>query len=218
MSWYTLPQEIHYAILEQVVEIAQGHNEPLARYTTVSREWRVFLEGHIFRYLHVTPDDLDKFTAAFKVVRRRKYLQRLGLVLHQHPPIDLCPEANTAEEMALMQMLIINRHGANAYRHLPELRRQQILDNTSFHTGIYSIFRVLATWTQEQVFYAGVAFEIIAESKSYWQRMAERLRRIDGPLVVQMKPLSGRRAKPTERFSPYQFPDRNGKDVLRPPK
>lgn len=49
MSWRKLPQELREAVLAQLVETAQAHKESLSKYTSVSREWQVFLEGHTFR-------------------------------------------------------------------------------------------------------------------------------------------------------------------------
>ncbi|KAG8424734.1 hypothetical protein J3458_001504 [Metarhizium acridum] len=192
MPWNMLPRELSNEILTQVVETACSSNEPIARYASVCRGWQAFFEWYTFCSLDVTPGDLDTFRSAFQAVQRRRYLQRLGLVLAlpQHPPIRFHnSQGDTEEQTALLLMRMIWDGGPGAYYVPPGLKHQHGLDNMSFVSGVSSLFRLLAAWTRDQVSDRGVALEIIADSKSYWQRMAERLRQYGRLSAMHQRPV-----------------------------
>ncbi|KHN94961.1 uncharacterized protein MAM_07188 [Metarhizium album ARSEF 1941] len=184
MSWPGLPAEIRRHILEQLFNAARAHGEPLSGYTVVSLEFQAFLEGRLYYSLDVRPRELGTFMAVFNKVYRRKYVQRLGLVLNlpcQTIPSPIGWQSHMPEHRPLLLMLLIYTGGPDRRPILPGLRAQQRLDNSIFITGVRSLFRLLATWTREQVTSRGILLEIIADAKSYWQTMGENMQRLNGP-------------------------------------
>ncbi|KAF5131101.1 hypothetical protein E5D57_007450 [Metarhizium anisopliae] len=194
MSWNMLPRQIRNDVLARVVETAYSNDEPLAGYASVSRDWQAFFEQHTFCSLDVTPGDLDMFETSFQEPGRKRCLQRVGLVLDlpQHPPIRLHNDRGTTEEeTALLLMRRIWDGGPRASFYPPELSHQKTLDDMALVSGISSLFGILAAWTRHQVSSHGVALEIIADSKSYWQKMAERMRRYGGIPATPGMPVPG---------------------------
>lgn len=208
MPWNMLPRHIRDDVLARVVETAYSNNEPLAGYASVSRDWQAFFEQHTFCSLDVSLGDLGMFETSFQERGRRRCLQRVGLVLDlpQHPPIQVHNDrATTEEETALLLMRRLWDGGPGASFYPPELSHQKTLDDLALFSGISSLFGLLETWAQHHVSDHGVALEIIADSKSYWQRMAERMRRYGGIPVIHGVPVPGPWVLSRTQFAPTLF-------------
>ncbi|KAM0345968.1 hypothetical protein ACHAPU_006022 [Fusarium lateritium] len=184
--WYDICWDIRHEILLQLERVVSHENLSSAKLACVSKEWQMSFERRSFRSLQITVNDVQQFQTVFSVYRRRKYLQHLDLKLDlpRQKGIRHSGAAGTEEEVLFVQMLIISRQGPRSSRLLPWIEAQQDWNNQIFRDALRRLFGCLASWTTEQAHCHGITLEIIADSESYWQEAARKLRQHIGPLEV----------------------------------
>ncbi|KAH7166355.1 hypothetical protein EDB81DRAFT_918732 [Dactylonectria macrodidyma] len=183
MSWNSLPSQVRDTILTRLSETERHPRHSFSRYATVCKDWQHNFEKVIFSKLRVSASDASSFSRVFRIKRRRKYLQHLGLSLnlpeHEYTPFH--GAGGSDEEKAMAQIYIISHYGHCEFA--PSLKLQEKQNNISFTKAIWVLLSVLRSWKRTQVRH-GINLEIIADTKSYWQNMGAKMRRDNGPMAI----------------------------------
>lgn len=91
-----------------------------------------------------------------------------------------------------------------SYTLLPEIESQTRNDNRTFTATIYAFFAALSRWKVAECHPSGIAVEIIATARSYWQVMARRIRHHKSATTIYCDQLHSRRPRAIE-LSPLQW-------------
>ncbi|KAF5670472.1 hypothetical protein FDENT_11231 [Fusarium denticulatum] len=183
MRWYGLYAEVRLEILDFVTHSTIHEKGSIAQYASVSREWQEWFEIFTFRRMEISPSDIMPFISAFMNLRRRKYLECIGVKLdlpvHKHirdPFLDRDEFVNIHQQMqALSQkspMFCCN----NLW-----LKCQEEENNRAFTIVLRGLFMELFQWRREDCHHEGIELEIIADTKSHWQKTAEGYRALNPP-------------------------------------
>ncbi|KAF7560265.1 hypothetical protein G7046_g3893 [Stylonectria norvegica] len=189
-----LPLEIRLIIFDYVATHEHG-SKRLARYATVAKYWREPFEKFTFRTLRITTKDLSvttvtgkpTFHTIFRDTRRRKYLRRLNFDLQLEEP----------DEQATLRLLEVSMLTGNT--DIQNEFTEQYKTFEDFTKSMSLLFSALTKWKREEVHPDGIGLEIIADTTSYWQETARRLRELNTPGFVNMEILP-REAGGVRRF------------------
>ncbi|KAF4945611.1 hypothetical protein FGADI_11792 [Fusarium gaditjirri] len=183
MRWYSLYAEARLEILDYVASSTIHEKASIARYACVSREWQHWFEIFTFKRVEISPSDIMPFIAAFLNLRRRKYLQCIGvrpdLPIHkhnQHPCLDRDRFVNIHQ-----QMQALAQRRPMIYSKFPLLKHQEEENNYAFTIILRGLFMELFQWRVEDCHHEGIELEIIADAKSHWQKTAEEYRELNPP-------------------------------------
>ncbi|PNP74382.1 hypothetical protein FNYG_12431 [Fusarium nygamai] len=205
MRWHSLYAEARLEILDFVVHSTIHEKGSIAQYACVSREWQEWFEIFTFERLEISASDIMPFITAFMNLRRRKYLQyigvRLDLPIHKHirdPFLDRDRFANIHQQMqalsqnapTLLSSPCRNKFSATSlnynkaptlYDSYPWLEQQEEENNRAFTIILRGLFMELFQWRREDCYHEGIELEIIADTKSHWQKTAEEYRALNPP-------------------------------------
>ncbi|KAF5643434.1 uncharacterized protein FTJAE_3234 [Fusarium tjaetaba] len=203
MRWYSLYAGARLEILDFVVHSTIQEKGSIAQYACVSREWQEWFEIFTFKRLEISPSDIMPFITVFMNLRRRRYLQYIGakldLPVHEHiqdPFLDRDEFVNIHQQMqALSQqdpMLCCN-YSWLRYKHQEDmswlkhreenswLKHQDEENNRAFTNVLRGLFAELFQWRREHCHHEGIELEIIADTKSHWQKTAEECQALNPP-------------------------------------
>ncbi|KAJ3543777.1 hypothetical protein NM208_g3397 [Fusarium decemcellulare] len=207
MDWDNICWEIRHEILSHLAQATPHKKGTLARYASVSREWQPVFERLSLRSLRIRTPELGAFRDVFYVHRRRRYLQHVGLILelpkHKHVPFHLA--GGTSQENSFVQMILISTRGSGSSEVLPWVEKQQAGDAEAFAMSLCTLFKQLTLWTREQSHPDGIALEVIADSKSYWQQTALEIRQRPTPVVIYTRVVSDPREFQALNVSSYRL-------------
>ncbi|KAF5005594.1 hypothetical protein FDECE_8001 [Fusarium decemcellulare] len=102
-------------------------------------------------------------------------------------------------------MILISRRGSGSSEVLPWVEKQQGRDAEAFSGSLCTLFKQLTLWTREQSHPDGIALEVIADSKSYWQQTALEIRQRPTPMVIYTRVVSDPREFQAVNVSPYRL-------------
>ncbi|KAG5792988.1 hypothetical protein H9Q69_007957 [Fusarium xylarioides] len=183
MRWYSLYAEARLEILDFVAHSTIHEKGSIAGYACVSREWQEWFEIFTFKRVELSPSDITPFIAAFMNLRRRKYLQCIGvrpdLPVHQHirdPFLDRDMFVNIHQ-----QMQALSQKAPTLYYKYPWLGHQEAENNRAFTIILRGLFMELFQWQRQGCHYEGIELEIIAGSRSHWQKTSEEYRALSPP-------------------------------------
>ncbi|SCO91043.1 uncharacterized protein FRV6_15171 [Fusarium oxysporum] len=183
MRWYSLYAEARLDILDFVANSTIHEKGSIARYACVSREWQDWFEIFTFKRVEISPSDILPFITAFLNLRRRKYLQCIGvrpdLPVHKHnrdPFLDRDKFVNIHQ-----QMQALAQKPPTLYGNYPLLKQQEEENNYAFTIILRGLFMELFQWRVEDCHHEGIELEIIADCESHWQKTAGEYRELNPP-------------------------------------
>lgn len=183
MRWNSLYAEVRLEILDFVANSTIHEKGSIARYACVSREWQDWFEIFTFKRVEVSPSNIMLFINAFLKIRRRKYLQHIGvrldLPVHKHirdPSFHRNEFVNINE-----QMKALAQKAPTLHREYPWLRYQEEENNRAFTIILRGLFMELFQWKREDCHHDGIELELIADAKSHWQKTAGEYLALDPP-------------------------------------
>jgi hypothetical protein len=192
MRWYSLYAEARLEILDLVAHSTIHEKGSLTQYACVSREWQEWFEIFTFKRVEISPSDIMPFISAFMNLRRRKYLEYIGVKLdlpvHEHsrdPFLDCDEFANVHQQMQTLSqmdpMLYCNYSWPRYQRENSWLKHQVEENNRAFTIVLRGLFMELFQWRRGDCYHEGIELEIIADTKSHWQKTAEEYRAHNPP-------------------------------------
>ncbi|RKL38392.1 hypothetical protein BFJ72_g7203 [Fusarium proliferatum] len=186
MRWNSLYAEARLKILDFVANSTIHEKGSIGRYARVSREWQDWFEIFTFKRVEVSPSNIMLFANTFLKIRRRKYLQyigvRLDLPVHKH---IRDPSFHRNEFVNInQQMKALAQKAPTLHREYPWLRHQEEESNRSFTIILRGLFMELFQWKREDCHHEGIELELIADSKSHWQKTAEEYLALDPPTDI----------------------------------
>ncbi|KAF4441412.1 hypothetical protein FACUT_2720 [Fusarium acutatum] len=183
MRWHRLYAEARLEILDFVANSTIHEKGSIAGYACVSREWQDWFEIFTFKRIEISSSAIMPFITMFMNVRRRKYLQCIGvkldLPIHKHtrdPFLDRDKFVNIHQ-----QMQALAQKAPTLYCNYPWLRHQEEENNRAFTIILRGLFMELCQWRREDCHHDGIELEIIADSKSHWQKTAGEYRALNPP-------------------------------------
>ncbi|KAF4961256.1 hypothetical protein FSARC_10238, partial [Fusarium sarcochroum] len=183
MRWSKLPAELRLEVLEYLARVTYYHRKrkTLAKYATVSPEWQIFFEGHTMRSIEVKQSEIDTFRFIFRTKRRRRCLRNIGLVLELelHDTTSLWYPEGATRNHTFGEMWLL----ASQPTVLPMLVSEAVKRNKIFARTAQALFCELSPWRKSHVWHTGINLEIIAKSKSFWQKEACKLQPSTDPVV-----------------------------------
>ncbi|SCV48382.1 uncharacterized protein FFB14_10348 [Fusarium fujikuroi] len=183
MCWNSLYAEARLEILDFVANSTIDEKGSIARYACVSREWQNWFEIFTFKRVEVSPSNIMVFINAFLKIRRRKYLQyvgvRLDLPVHKH---IRDPSFHRNEFVNInQQMKALAQKAPTLHREYPWLRHQEEENNRAFTIILRGLFMELFQWKREDCHHDCFELELIADAKSHWQKTATEYLALDPP-------------------------------------
>jgi hypothetical protein len=158
----------------------------LAGYAAVSPEWQAFFEGLTFRNIYVQAAELHDvsctFERAFADHRRRRYVKFIGLRLefskYEEPPSRhgyYSVYGRDRTEAMMARAFLLCRNPITSESAEP-IRREQRRHSVMFSKAMALFLRQMSGWKSQQVSPGGIALELIGDSASCWQTMAQDVR------------------------------------------
>ena len=147
-----------------------AQSEPLAAYATVCGEWRRAVEQRTFSTLRLTPAQLADFSRI--VTGPRRYTVR-------HFEFDIVLDPYSKEARGKF-----------------EDQEDQETNNKIFTEAFQSLFHILSTWREDEVFEEGVRLSVTAYSPSDWSHMDPKeleVRKKTAPAGIGPRDLKNRR-------------------------
>ncbi|KAF5582636.1 hypothetical protein FPANT_8469 [Fusarium pseudoanthophilum] len=203
MRWYSLYVGARLEILDFVVHSTIHEKGSVAQYACVSREWQEWFEIFTFKRMEISPSDIMPFISAFMNLRRRRYLEYIGLKLdlpaHKHirdPFLDGDEIVNIRQQMQALSQndpMLYCTYSWQRYKPQEDipwlkhrevnswLKHQEEENNRAFTIALRGLFMELFQWRREDCYDKGIELEIIADTKSHWQKTAEEYRARNPP-------------------------------------
>ncbi|KAI6371343.1 hypothetical protein MCOR25_003951 [Pyricularia grisea] len=172
----SLPKEIKVMIARQVVQEEYIKNKTVARYATVDRAWQSIVEQVTMRELNFSNEDLIMFESIFSVIRRRQYLQYIGLEFVFKNQVETVNNDHWTSRAYCKHLVRLdaemNRESINEEDDFTAWDARHI--NFDLTNTLYWFINYTACWKRSEISRRGICLELVSKTRSYCQELARR--------------------------------------------